>query len=87
MPRGFAGAKVDGNQREIREALEKLPGVTVQSLAPVGGGTPDLLVGVRGRNLLLEVKREKGPRSRRRWLLDASEAFWHATWSDRKSVV
>lgn len=48
-------AKVDDNQREIVDALRKR-GCFVQSLAPVGNGCSDLLVGRNGRWVLLEVK-------------------------------
>ena len=50
--------KVDGNQAEIVKALERA-GASVYSLAAVGHGVPDLLVGFRGSNHLLEVKRNK----------------------------
>ena len=47
--------KVDGNQNEIVEALRAC-GVSVESLAAVGGGVPDLLCGHAGENWLIEVK-------------------------------
>jgi hypothetical protein len=57
--------KVDGNQAAVVAALRAV-GATVQSLASVGGGCPDLLVGYRGRTYLLEVKDgAKRPSSRR----------------------
>ena len=50
MPR--YGASVDLNQQEIIDALKKV------GCAVVAIGTPvDLLVGYRGRNFLIEVKR------------------------------
>uniref|UniRef100_A0A6M3JHY0 VRR-NUC domain-containing protein n=1 Tax=viral metagenome TaxID=1070528 RepID=A0A6M3JHY0_9ZZZZ len=52
-------AKVDANQPEIVQALERC-GCTVLSLAPMGRGVCDLLVGLRWRNVLLEVKGPKG---------------------------
>ena len=51
-------AKVDGNQAEIVSALRQV-GAEVQSLASVGQGVPDLLVGFRSRNFLLECKQAK----------------------------
>lgn len=53
------GAKVDLNQPEIVRALRKA-GCWVVSLAAVGGGVPDLLVGRAGVNYLLEVKMPRG---------------------------
>ena len=52
-------AKVDGNQAAIVAALRKA-GATVVSLAPIGNGVPDLLVGFAGENILMEVKTPKG---------------------------
>ncbi len=57
MPRW--AAKVDGNQAEIVEALEKF-GWTVISLARLGGGVPDLLCAKSWRTVLVEVKTATG---------------------------
>lgn len=70
-------AKVDSNQAEIVRTLSAF-GASVQSLAPVGDGVPDLLVGVRGVNFLIEVKGEKGR-------LNAVQEEWHTAW--RGSVL
>ena len=48
-------AKIDANQTEIVKALRQV-GASVQSLASTGKGCPDLLVGFRGVNWLLEIK-------------------------------
>ena len=48
-------AKVDRNQSEIVDALRKA-GATVYPMHSVGQGFPDLCVGYRGLNLLMEVK-------------------------------
>jgi hypothetical protein len=88
MPRGFAGAKKDENHDEIAEALKAIPGVTVQSLHAVGGGCTDLLVGVAGRNLLIEVKPGPGlTKDKRRWVLNATQEDWHRAWTGQKCVV
>jgi hypothetical protein len=46
---------VDANQKAIVAALRSA-GASVASLHGVGGGVPDLAVGYRGANHLLEVK-------------------------------
>lgn len=51
--------KVDRNQPAIVETLRRV-GAIVVSLAPIGGGVPDLLVLFRGDNYLLEVKMDDG---------------------------
>jgi hypothetical protein len=65
--------KVDANQAAVVRALRAV-GATVQSLASVGGGCPDLLVGYRGRTYLLEVKDGARMPSKRR-LRPGQEAF------------
>ena len=55
-------ARVDGNHAEIVAALRSFPGVSVCSLASLGNGVPDLIVGLAGQNYLVEVKDgEKSP--------------------------
>lgn len=49
-------ARTDRNQAAVVKALRG-EGCTVESLHRVGRKVPDLLVGVRGRTELLEVKR------------------------------
>lgn len=48
--------KPDANQAAIIEALRGIPDCSVLVLSAVGRGCPDLLVGYRGANLLVEVK-------------------------------
>lgn len=65
--------KVDANQREIVKALRQV-GASVTSLADLGDGCPDLLVGFRGKTVLIEVK--SGPKDN----LTEQEIDWHAKW-------
>jgi hypothetical protein len=77
-------ARVDANQPEIVKAL-RAAGASVQSLANLGGGVPDLLVGWRGVNLLFEVKDgAKRPSARR---LTPDEERWHRKWRGQVFVV
>lgn len=52
-------AKVDANQPEIVAALRAV-GASVRPIHTLGAGVPDLLVGWRGGNYLLEVKTPTG---------------------------
>lgn len=71
-------AKVDANHAEIVEAL-RATGCTVQSLAAVGCGCPDIIVG-RGRvTVLMEVKDGRKPPSARE--LTPDQVAWHAAWN------
>jgi Holliday junction resolvase len=77
-------AKVDRNQPEIVSALRQV-GADVQSLAAVGDGVPDLLVGFRGTTFLIEVKDgSKAPSARQ---LTDDQIKWHAAWRGGRCVV
>jgi hypothetical protein len=77
-------ARVDANHAVIVGALLRC-GATVQSLAAVGQGCPDLMVGFRGRTLLMEVKDGDKIPSKRRLTPDQQE--WHAAWAGHVVVV
>lgn len=77
-------ARVDKNQSSVVKAL-RLIGCTVQPIHAVGRGVPDLLVGVRGVNLLLEVKDGDKPQSRQS--LTADEREWHKAWRGQVAIV
>lgn len=72
-------AKVDSNHAEIVEALRKI-GASVQSLAPVGNGCPDVLVALRGAMFLLEIKHGKGKPNE-------DQRRWHIEWRAPVHVV
>lgn len=76
--------KIDGNHSEIVKGLRDL-GATVQSLAALGKGAPDLLVGIQSRNLLFEVKNPDMPPSHRR--LTEAESAWHEMWRGQVHVI
>ena len=76
--------RTDANQTAIVEALRKV-GASVQSLSAIGDGAPDLLIGWKGHNLLLEVKDGTLPPSARR--LTPDQEKWHAAWGGRVKVV
>lgn len=78
-------ARVDANQAMIVRALRMACATVEPKLARVGGGVPDLLVGFRGRNYLMEVKDGAKP-ARQRALTDA-EAMWHIGWGGQVAVV
>lgn len=71
-------ARTDANQTAIVKALRQI-GCTVQSLAAVGDGVPDLLVGAYGQTLLMEVKDGAKPPSARR--LTEDQLVWHGAWT------
>lgn len=76
--------KVDGNHTAVVKALRQI-GATVQSLADIGKGCPDLLVGWRGRTVLLEVKDGSLPPSKR--ALTPDEVAWSVAWQGSPVIV
>jgi Holliday junction resolvase len=72
-------AKVDANQEDIVQAL-RAAGATVQSLAAIGKGCPDLLVGWQGDLFLIEVKAGKGKPNDK-------QQEWHEAWATTVYVV
>jgi len=77
-------ARIDANQQEIVAGLRDC-GYSVLSLAAVGEGCPDLLVGAAGKNYLLEVK--DGNKSPSRRVLTQDQRRFFATWQGRVRVV
>lgn len=70
-------ARVDANHTQVVMALQTA-GATVQSLAAVGQGVPDLLVGFQGKTILMEIKDGEKPPSARR--LTEQQLKWHGAW-------
>ena len=67
-------AKTDANQEQIVNLLRAV-GATVFPTHQVGRGFPDLVVGYRGINYLLEVKDGNKPPSKRKLTTDEQKFF------------
>lgn len=80
-------SRVDANHAEIVAALRKI-GASVADTSGVGGGYPDLTVGYRGRNHLLEVKDGSKSPSKRKLTPDQVDfvAGWRGHWMQVRSV-
>lgn len=80
MGRRYA-AKVDANQGEIVRAVRSVFGPdAVLDLSAVGGGCPDILIGVRGVNIFCELKTDRGK-------LTPDQVYFHREWSGQIAVV
>lgn len=84
MARRRPVANRDANHGEIVAALRAV-GCTIVDLAAVGGGVPDLLVGYRGVNLLVEVKDGSRVPSERR--LRPSQLEFRDEWRGQWAMV
>ena len=72
--------RTDSNEREITAALRKL-GASVVHINAMTAGVPDLLVGLYGRNWLIEVKMPKTGR------LSDSQNKWRDEWRGSRPFV
>ncbi|KKM26436.1 hypothetical protein LCGC14_1584840 [marine sediment metagenome] len=70
-------ARRDKNEAEIIEALRR-HGYSVDQVD--SDGTPDLLVGFAGINLLMEVKSKSGK-------LTKPQVKWHEHWGGQKAII
>ena len=77
-------SNVDVNHAEIVQKLRGAGCAVEPRLAQVGHGVPDLLVGFRGHNILLEVKR---PEFECRKKLTVDEQDWHDKWAGQVAIV
>ena len=81
MARRSYAAKVDANQGEIVRMVRSMFGPdSVLDLSAVGGGCPDLLIGVRGVNLFVELKTATGT-------FTPAQVEFHGNWRGQIAVV
>ncbi len=76
----FRAARTDENQKFIVEYLRQHH-MEVQHLHSVGKGCPDLLVGYKGVNVLLEIKRDSTKK------LTPDQIIWHHNWKGQVATV
>ena len=74
----------DATQNGIRDALVSA-GATVQDLSRIGGGVPDLLVGYKGANYLIECKSPTGVKLQTG--LRPTQEDWHGKWTGQVNVA
>ena len=72
----------DRNHGDI-VAMARQCGATVVDLGDVGGDCPDLLIGHKGRNLLVEVKDGARPGAK----LEPGQQTFRETWHGQHAVV
>jgi len=77
-------ARIDANQNEIVQVLRDV-GASVAITSMVGSGFPDIVVGFRGRNYLIEIKDGSKPPSKRKLTPDEQEFF--DTWRGKVFVA
>lgn len=74
----------DSSHAEVVQAF-RMCGCSVEVHEPSTAGAPDLIVGVFGVNLLVEVKPSEGAKAATQ--LRDNQRDWHARWRGRAPVV
>lgn len=66
--------RVDDNQKQIVKQLRQL-GMSVRHLHMVGDGLPDIIIGYRKQNFLIEIKDHKKIKSQKKLTKDEQDFF------------
>ena len=77
--------RTDANHKDILKAARQIPGVSVFSTHEVGKGFPDIVLGYKGINYLIEIKDGLKPPSQRK-LTDA-EVIFHSNWMGQIATI
>jgi len=77
-------SRIDENQPEIVDTLRSA-GASVESLAAVSGGVPDLLVCYKDTLYLMEVKNPEKPKRDQR--LTPAQVVWHEKWCGTIHII
>jgi Holliday junction resolvase len=77
-------ARKDSNHKEIVDALRDM-GISVLDTSQLGNGAPDIVIGFRGKSILIEIKDGNKPPSQRK--LTKDEGIFQSTWKGEYVVV
>jgi hypothetical protein len=76
--------RTDANQKDIVEMVRKLPGASITSTHTIGKGFPDLVIGYKGINYLIELKDGNKPKSQKK--LTPDEVEFHLKWNGQIAI-
>jgi Holliday junction resolvase len=76
--------RTDANQKEIVQTFRDLGG-SVFVLSMVGKGCPDVVLGLKGNNYLIEIKDGSKPPSKQ--VLTPDELKFHQSWKGQVCVI
>lgn len=77
--------KVDSNQKRVMQLCRQIPGVSVVTIHTLGKGVPDLILGYKGKNYLIELK--DGAKSESRKQLTNDEKEFHDKWQGQICIA
>ena len=75
----------DANHSKIVKELRQIPGISVADTGDLGNGFPDIVVGYKGKNLMIEIKDGEKPPSGRKLTPDEKE--FHDTWRGQVCIA
>ena len=70
--------RTDANHKEIVDAIRKIPFLSVFSTHAIGKGFPDIVIGYKGINYLVEIK--DGAKTKSQKKLTEDEIKFHQSW-------
>lgn len=76
--------RIDNNQTLIVKALRDM-GCSVLILSDIGKGCPDIMIGYRGKNYLVEIKNGKRPPSAQ--ALTPAEILFFERWMGQVDII
>ena len=77
--------RTDSNHKEIIDCCRKIPSISVFSTHMVGKGFPDIVIGYKGLNYLVEIKDGKKSKSQKK--LTDDEISFHELWKGQIIVA
>ena len=76
--------RTDANHKEIVDSIRKIPSLSVFSTHMVGKGFPDIVIGYKGINYLVEIK--DGAKTKSQKKLTEDEIRFHQSWFGQINV-
>lgn len=70
--------KTDANQKDIMDKLRLIPHLSVFSTHIIGKGFPDIIIGYKGKNYMVEIK--DGAKWKSQQKLTTDELLFHMKW-------
>lgn len=76
--------RTDANQKLLVNQLRKIPNVSVFTTHTIGKGFPDVVIGYKGFNYLIEIK--DGEKSKSQKKLTEAEELFHFDWNGQVAI-
>lgn len=76
--------RTDANHKQIIDQLRQIPNLSVFSTHTIGKGFPDIVVGFKNKNYLIEIK--DGDKFKSQKKLTAAEVKFHFDWHGQVSI-